>query len=315
MRAIDNFSKEEMQAFSQRSDMQAWLAIVVNWGIVAAAFYLVAVWPNPLTILVSLLLIGGRQLGFGALMHECGHNSLFKSRALNQWVGKWLAAGPVLYRIDDYMSNHLEHHRKIGTLEDPDLGRYQHYPVSKAALRRKFWRDLTGRTTLGFLRFTLTKNAVIRIDDGGSKRFDFVQLLRRFHAAIISNLVMIAVLWASTVPQLYLLWIVAYFSFYMLFSRLRNLAEHAVVPNLFDEDPLNNTRTTLPRWWERLTVAPNSVNYHLEHHLFPSIPKYRLAAFHCALHHKGLLDRADIASGYGEVVRRLIDEPELPAVA
>ena len=69
----------------------------------------------------------------------------------------------------------------------------------------------------------------------------------------------------------------------------------------------------LARWWERLTVAPNCVNYHLEHHLVPSIPKYHLAAFHRALREKGLLERAEIAKGYGEVVRKLISIPAAQA--
>ncbi|MAC71727.1 MAG: hypothetical protein CMP84_16195 [Gammaproteobacteria bacterium] len=63
----------------------------------------------------------------------------------------------------------------------------------------------------------------------------------------------------------------------MLFSRIRNLAEHAAVPDLTDSDPLLNSRTTLASWWERLTFAPNSINYHLEHNLLPAVPKYRLA--------------------------------------
>ena len=92
----------------------------------------------------------------------------------------------------------------------------------------------------------------------------------------------------------------------MVFSRIRNLAEHAAVPDLTSEDPLQNTRTTIPRWWERFMFAPNSVCYHLEHHLVPSVPKYRLADFHKTLRAKGLLDDADICFGYLAVVRKLV---------
>jgi fatty acid desaturase len=69
-----------------------------------------------------------------------------------------------------------------------------------------------------------------------------------------------------------------------------------------------HTRTTLASWWERLTFAPNSVNYHLEHPLLPSVPKYRLAKFHQALKRKGLLDLAEIATGYVAVTRRFITQ-------
>ena len=111
MRIHDHFSKIELQQLLARSDAQAWLAVLTSWVLVALAFALVALWPNPLTILLALIVIGGRQLGFGALMHECGHGSLFATKGLNSWVGKWLCAGPVMYRIDDYMVRHLLHHR------------------------------------------------------------------------------------------------------------------------------------------------------------------------------------------------------------
>jgi fatty acid desaturase len=110
--------------------------------------------------------------------------------------------------------------------------------------------------------------------------------------------------------ELYLLWLAAYFSIYMVFSRIRNLAEHACVPDLLDPDPMLHTRTMVASWWERLTFAPNSVNYHLEHHLLPSVPNYRLASFHAALKDKGLLDNADIESGYLAFIRKLIIEPQ-----
>ena len=87
MKVTDCFSREEIQALCQRSNAGAWLAFVVSWGIIVFAFWLVAFWPNPLTVLIALLLLGGRQLGLAALMHECGHGSLFETRGLNQFVG------------------------------------------------------------------------------------------------------------------------------------------------------------------------------------------------------------------------------------
>lgn len=310
MKVTDKFSTEEIQGFCQRNNFQAWLAVIVNWLIIFSSFALVAIWPNPLSILVSLILLGGRHLGLGVLMHECGHGTLFKSRKMNQFIGKWLCAGPVFYRIDDYMSNHLVHHRKAGSTDDPDLSRYQNYPVPAAILRRKMFRDLTGRTTWNYLRTLMRVNNIVTVDETGKRRFDVGKLLVRFHAPIISNLVLLGTLTLFGAAELYLLWVVAYFSFYMFFSRIRNLAEHAVVPDLYHPDPLLHTRTTLARWWERLTFAPNNVNYHLEHHLLPAVPKYQLRKFHAELKARGMLEKADIVVGYPALMRKLIVEPQ-----
>ena len=77
-----------------------------------------------------------------------------------------------------------------------------------------------------------------------------------------------------------LLWLVPLLTWMMVISRIRNIAEHAVVPD--GNDPLRNTRTTRPAS-ERLFVAPYYVNYHLEHHLLFYVPCYNLPRVHLIL--------------------------------
>jgi fatty acid desaturase len=69
-------------------------------------------------------------------------------------------------------------------------------------------------------------------------------------------------------------------------------------------DPLQNTRTTLASPLERLFVAPNRVNYHLEHHLLMTVPHYKLPEMHRLLCERGALDGANVVRGYREVLRR-----------
>jgi fatty acid desaturase len=83
--------------------------------------------------------------------------------------------------------------------------------------------------------------------------------------------------------------------------RLRSIAEHAMVPD--PADPLAHTRTTLACWWERLLVAPNRVNYHLEHHLVAMVPHYNLPRMHRLLRSRGVLAHANVAPGYLSVWR------------
>tara|TARA_Y100000591_G_C21387599_1_gene476581 strand:- start:234 stop:518 length:285 start_codon:yes stop_codon:yes gene_type:complete len=92
----------------------------------------------------------------------------------------------------------------------------------------------------------------------------------------------------------------------MVFSRIRNAAEHGSPIDSNDLNPLVNTRTTIANPLERLTVAPNYVNYHLEHHLLPSIPPYQLKEFHKKLSQLGVLKNSKVAKNYGEVISDLI---------
>jgi fatty acid desaturase len=146
MRLTDYLTSEEIADFTRRSDLRgAWL-VLCQWGLVIGIFALVAAWTNPVTLLVGIILLGGRQLGFGILQHECGHRILFRTQALNQFVGDWVVSPPGYSNMAAYMRGHLQHHRLAGTDQDPDLPNYRDYPITRERLRRKLKRDITGQT-------------------------------------------------------------------------------------------------------------------------------------------------------------------------
>jgi fatty acid desaturase len=236
----------------------------------------VAIWPNPVTVVLAVLLLGGRQLGFGVLVHECGHRSLFRSPLLNDLVADWLLAPPTFNDRVAYMRGHVGHHRLAGTAEDPDLPNYQDYPISRARLRRKLARDLTGKT--GFRTLAGIVSAWRRYPTLAPER---QAALRR---GLGMQIVLLAGMTLAGAPWLYLVWIGAFVFTNPLVSRLRQIAEHAAVPDRLDPDPRRNTRTVMGGAIARLLVCPHRINYHLEHHLLPSVPIYRLRAMHALLH-------------------------------
>lgn len=290
-------TKDELQTFLIKSDLQGLWKIVFNWGLIALTFAFVAKWPSPLTILLAIILIGGRQVGLGVLMHDSAHDALFKTRSLNRFFGQYLCAYPILSNLPQYREIHLTHHKDVGLETDPDLTNYVRYPVSKESFKRKVIRDLTGQTGIKLLSLTLFK---------GKDQFTLsndVQAKRL--GPLLFQLLLLAILWATGNPWLYLIWMAAYLTTYMLFLRIRQVAEHAAVPNLKDRDPRQNTRTTIARWWERLTLAPNSVNYHLEHHLLPTVPPHKLQKLHHTLNDRGFYSHTPIANGYVQVIQNV----------
>lgn len=97
------------------------------------------------------------------------------------------------------------------------------------------------------------------------------------------------------------LWLATFLTSYMLVIRLRQIAEHAAVPDANDPDPRMNTRTVTAPFWQRWVLAPHGVNYHLEHHLMPGVPCYHLPAFRARLLENGFLDQVPVLNGYPEV--------------
>ncbi|MEL7450235.1 MAG: fatty acid desaturase family protein [Pseudomonadota bacterium] len=320
MNVRDHLSPEELQAFTRRSDLAGAVTVAFNWGLIALAFALVALRPGVLTVLVSLVLLGGRQLGLAILMHDCAHRSLFRTPWLNEWVGKWLCGAPILADLAAYRKYHFVHHRTAGSDEDPDRSNYLPYPVGRASMRRKLARDLTGITGVKTLYLVLAMSGGLiayqlsyerkPLDQAGRRWYHVAGLaLRNLAAPLLVNVLLASILALLGYASVYLLWPAAWLTTYMAFSRLRNASEHGAVPDPWAIDPLRNTRTTLPRWWERLTIAPNHVNYHLEHHLLPSVPPHRLADLHACLKSRGVYGDAEIVEGYSRVFAKLTAEP------
>ena len=246
----------------------------------------------------ALFVIGGRQLGFAVLMHEAAHHTLFANRRLNDFAGNWLCAYPIWTDLAPYRNYHLKHHAKNWTAEDPDLGLANKFPVTRASLRRKIVRDLSGQ--VGWKRV----RAVLARDLGRRARGVAVSFgktagagapgWKNLQGVVITNAVLLGILTLAGWPVLYLLWVAAWFTTNSLATRIRSIAEHNMVPDPSDE--LRNTRTTLASWWERLLLAPNRVNFHLEHHLLMTVPFYNLPRLHRLLRDRGALDGA-LSSG------------------
>jgi fatty acid desaturase len=295
---IDALGRDEIARLLEFRDWRSWLSLLVDWGLIGASFALVALLPNVLTIVFAVVVIGGRQLGLAVLMHESSHRSLFRDRRVNDWVGNWLCGYPVWSDMRPYRKYHLQHHAKTGTADDPDLGLAAPFPVTRASLRRKVWRDLSGRTGIKRAVATwrrdlgMSRGRVARGEDAG---------VRSLTGVLVSNGVLFAILLAVGHPALYLLWVAAWLTTYSLVMRIRSIGEHGMVGPA--ENDLQNTRTTVVRWWERFLLAPNRVNFHLEHHLLMTVPHYNLPRMHRLLRERGVLADACIAYGYPSVLR------------
>ena len=297
MNARELFTPDEFTAITASSDVRGAWIVFCQWAIVVAIFAGVATWTNGVTVLLAIWLLGGRQLGFGVLVHECGHRSLFRTQRLNEWVGEWLLAPPTFNNMKAYMRGHLHHHRLAGTHEDPDLPNYRDYPISRDRLRRKIARDLTGQT--GWRTVRGIGRGLTRLGTLSSEARD--ALLR----AVGMNALMLAVMTAFGAPWLYLLWAVAFVFVNPLISRIRQVAEHAAVPDLYDPDARRNTRTLEASRLARLVFCPHEINYHLEHHLLASVPIYRLRAMHRLLAGKGYYEGVEFPRGYLQLLRRV----------
>ncbi|MEM7687552.1 MAG: fatty acid desaturase family protein [Pseudomonadota bacterium] len=270
MRVTDYLSKAELEYFRSASDLHAVWQVAVNYALIVGAFVLFGIWPNPVTALIGAALLAGRILGLGILMHDAAHRSLFTNPDVNRHVARWLLAGPVLGDAESYRRGHLLHHKQAGTEKDPDLAFVRAYPVPRASIRRKFFRDLTGRTGFRDLLYVVSQSTI-------ENRLPSIV----WHAAVLGALTL-AGMWYA-----YPLFWVGYLFIYPAFMRMRVMGEHGNVENILDRDPRNNTRTTLAGPLARLFIAPNFVNFHCEHHMLANVPGPKLPRLHKMLSERG----------------------------
>lgn len=305
----------EVRELLTPSDIRGWMAITTTWAIIGSSLAVVAWHPAWYTVLIALILLGGRHLGLAILMHEAAHYSLFKTRWLNQWAGSWLCAYPTWQDLSRYRTHHINHHKFAGSSRDPDASLVQGYPVTRGSMARKFARDLTGISGLkriyglllmdfGFIRYTVA-NDVVRLDQKGRKALDVFRTgARNLRGFLITNTLFFIALAGVGHSGLYALWVIAYLIPFSVFVRIRSFAEHACTEQ--DLDPAKSTRTTIASPLARLTVAPHRVNFHLEHHLVMTLPYFNLPKLHRILRERGALQGAHIAKNYLEVFKTVV---------
>lgn len=312
IRPLDLFTKQEWDHVSRRSDLMGLGMVVHCWAVIALAMA-AAIW-QPILIILAVPIIGARQLGLAVLMHEAAHGGLTRNKPINDFVGHWLAGAPIGGSLKAYRPYHLQHHKFAQQPEDPDLVLSAPFPITQTSLKRKIIRDLTGQTFVK-QRYNQLSNAMGLNIRPGKSAGNRMQAAREAavpylltNIAILVFLSVIGYWWAF-----FVLWLLPMATWNMMVTRLRNIAEHAVVPD--HNDPMRHARTTHASLLERVFLAPYWVNYHCEHHMFMHLPFYRLAEAHALLERKGITDQMEVQDSYARVLKSAASKPQTTVTA
>jgi fatty acid desaturase len=305
LRARDLMTEQELIEVRTRKTWKSVGLIAHAWVLIFGSIAMVAHWPNPVTFLLAVAIIGSRQLGLAILMHDGAHGANAVGTRTNMILSQWFCAYPVFAETSAYRRYHLQHHAHTQQSNDPDLVLSAPFPITQASYRRKFWRDISGQTGYAQRKAQFI-NALGRPDWSLSRRA--AHFWSKLGPQFIVNAVLFAGLARAGVWWAYpLLWLLPLVTWMMVITRVRNIAEHAVVPD--SDDPLRNTRTTRAGFLQRLFVAPYYVNYHLEHHLLAYVPCYNLPRVHEILMRGPLASRMEVQPGYAAVMRMATSKP------
>ena len=286
---VAGLDAETRQRLVARSDFRGLVQLGAHWGLIAVLAWAVAarvpLWPLlmvPLGILI--------MFQFTAL-HEATHETAFRTPWLNAIVthvgGTLVMVAPEWFKFF-----HLAHHRHT---QDPD-----HDPeleTAKPDTLGKYLLYLSGLPVWRSSLAVLVRNAVGRVG------YSYVPERRKprlvLEAQLMLAFYLLCILASVVAGSTLLVWIWLVPALLgQPFLRAYLLAEHTRCPLV--ANMLENSRTTFTTALVRF-VAWN-MPYHAEHHAYPTVPFWKLPAFHAMIRDRLLTTER----GYVRFHRRLL---------
>jgi fatty acid desaturase len=278
-----------------------------HWLVIVAAIFIAIRVDHIAMYLLAGVVIGSRIQWLAVMMHEACHRMLFSNRYINDLIGDLFVSYPLGLSVDLYRVAHMVHHRHTNTMRDYDYraqrkDRDQHFPKSPRAMGWLFVRSLFGLNYYRVARAGRIWAPIANFHNPRRFGFDY-RLSLRLRYIVWAVLVYGAILWSPWRWQILGLILIPQFIWLNIFNRIRAMAEHNGVA---DEQELNGTRTVIPTLLDRFLIAPLHVSYHLEHHLFPSVPGHNLLRLHRHLMaDPAYAADAHITRGYWGVIKEL----------
>ena len=305
--------KALIQELTRRSAWRASAAILADVAVLAVAIAVaLAYWPNPLVLVPAVIIIGTRQHALFVIAHEAAHYLLYERRWLNDVIGRACAALQGLSMCTYRVIHRLHHNNLYGAL-DPDTALHGGYPRGRMYLVRKLAKDLGGLTAWKTYAYflggapalnTATNVALRPLDDTSAKLRADARADRNMVIAL--HIAALAVAAASGYLVQYLvLWVLPLITVVQAILRLRAIAEHGATTDF--SSPLTAARTNLGPVWLRWCIFPHNVNYHVEHHLYASVPQYNLPRLHAEMKRHGILDEAEVMP-FGQTLAKIFAE-------
>ena len=296
---------EALRELTRLDPVRSTLSVLATVAVIAATVAVALTWWAPWTVIPAVIVIATQQHACFVLAHDAAHYRLYRTRWLNDLVGRGVAIAAGI-SMCTYRVVHRLHHNHLYEPRDPDIALHGGYPRGRAYLLRKLGRDLAGLTAPKTYAYFFGAPAINDetgvasrpLDDTAPKLKRDARRDRWLVAAFHLGAPAAAFAFGVGVDYL-VLWVLPAVTVLQAILRLRAVCEHGAVTDL--GSPLTAARTNHAPWWARWLLFPHHVNYHVEHHLYPAIPHYNLPACHRELRARGLLDGAEVRHWFDTV--------------
>jgi fatty acid desaturase len=282
-------------------DTIIWLLVFVTSGV--GGYLTWGTWWALPCFFVYGLLYGGST---DSRWHECGHGTAFKTQWLNKLVFQ-IAAFMVLREPTSTNWSHVRHHTdSIIKGRDPEIAFPRPPSIPSIFLNLFVLKS-------GFVAFKnmflhaagrLTKEEETYVPEGERHK---VYRVSRIWLAIYAVVIATAVASQNILPLMYVGLPSFYGAWFIIFM---GLTQHAgLAEDLLDHRL--NSRTVYMNPVFRFLYW--NMNYHLEHHMFPSVPYYSLPALHELMKADSPAPYPSVLAAYREIIPTLIRQQRDPS--
>ena len=263
--------KEKLKPFLKRNNISGIIHLGLHLGLILLSGILISISTN--FFIKSLIMIAhGSFIAFlYAGLHECIHKSAFKNKKLNEFVGYFI--GFVLLRsFLNGRYRHMAHHTFTQHPEkDPDK-------VDFPSSYLEYLKHVTSFSVWIRIIENLFRHSIGKINDAEKSYIPDNEI-----KSLISES-RIMVMGYFLIASFSIYFSTTFFLIYWLiprilgepFLRLVRMVEHTGKDET--ADMIHNTRTSFPSSFLKFLYW--NMPYHVEHHLYASVPFHKLPNFH-----------------------------------
>ncbi len=265
-----------------------WSMVALVAGLCAAGFALIALWPGPGDVLavfvLALTLVQGGFVG-----HDAGHNQVFEKTRHNRLLGLLTFTLFLGASFEFWTRKHNRHHSRTNEAgEDPDItGQFFAFTPEQAAERKGLMRWIVRNQ--GSLFFLLTTMATVgfRVDAWRTSLGNLDEAYgRRELAALVVNVCLWFVLPSLVFGPVH--WLLLFVAVHMVAGVYMTSVfapNHKGMPLIAGKRPSflvqqvatsRNVHGPGALGQHLVDFLYGGLNYQIEHHLFPTMPRCRL---------------------------------------
>jgi fatty acid desaturase len=257
------------------------------------------------TLVPVYIALGYLWMSMVTFMHDALHYTLFRSKGLN-WAFGILCMLPIFATFVGFREDHIEHHKYNRSPRDPDSFTMGKRGFADFVL---FYAYALIGGVLSFIHF----NFIYPFQRFGPRLW----AIQLFELALKATVYWLVLSWAAGQGMLgkaFEVWLYPVLVLSLLNS-MRFIAEHYGAP--WDAGQMAGTRTVISNpvnsfFW-------NNINWHIGHHVYPTVPWYNLQKLHRMLEPQIAASGAPVDKSYISVywnaLRRGPESPEQLAEA